>query len=211
MFSLITKHKQAPSGIESFLEESEDGSTTTTMPKFEIKVLSSELWLEVVMQLHSKVRLQVPAGMPPFLVPKSKEYFLDLLNGKSGLLLGAFVGNKLAGITALVFSDSFAQAHDDGIMTCPDESKALRQLYTKKPVAIIQSVCVDQKFGKIGLCKGLIAKALTYAEQAECRDVFVQIATHNELSMKVFQKQGFVQICSWFIDYDRTLLHFDQF
>lgn len=170
-----------------------------------IRILDMPVWLSPVIALHKQVRDEIPAGKPPVLMPKSETYFLDLLNKQTGLLLGCFIGHELAGITALLGCESFASAQNSGLLTCPDTSLASH--FDQGPIAVIQSVCVQKKFGQNGLCKALIGQAAMIAQDKGFTDIFAQAAAHNAPSIGVFNKLSFELASTWTNGHARVLLH----
>lgn len=170
-----------------------------------IRILDMPVWLAPVIALHKQVRGEIPANEPPVLMPKSESYFLDLLNKQTGLLLGCFIGHELAGITALLGCTTFASAQQNGLLTCPDTS--LSEQFDQGPIAVIQSVCVQKKFGQNGLCKALIGQSAMIAQDKGFTDIFAQAAAHNAPSIGVFKKLCFEEASTWTNGHARVLLH----
>ncbi|MDD2324846.1 MAG: GNAT family N-acetyltransferase [Alphaproteobacteria bacterium] len=176
-------------------------------PIHTVEVLHDPAWIHAVFSLHEQVRTETAHGKTPVLICKSEAYFLDLLSGKTGLLLGGFAGGELAGLTALKLCDTFAKACAEGIITCTDAAQTLAPSYPNGPVVIIQSVCVLHQHKKNGLSQYLLPKAIQQAKEMGCTDAFAQVAAHNQASLKMFEKVGFDPIATWTNDYERVLVH----
>ncbi|MDD5585906.1 MAG: GNAT family N-acetyltransferase [Alphaproteobacteria bacterium] len=181
-------------------------SLASPLPTNGVGVLSGEIWLETVTALHEKVRAEMPESRRHFLLPKPPEYFRDLLNGKNGILFGAFADGELAGSMALVWEDSFAAARAAGRVTFPDTEGRLAKKYRKGSVGVIQAMGLQGAYMGRGFSRLLLQAAIDRAAQRGCAHLFAQAAEQNTLSWLRFLDQGFAIATAWTGGHRRFLL-----
>ena len=181
-----------------------------TRPKkrsaYEVRILSGLDQLERVTALHEQVRAEMPDTQRHFLLPKAPEYFRDLLTGKIGVLLGAFAEDELVGSMAVVWAASFASAHAEGRLTCPDSEARLAKKYRAGSAGIIQSMSVQSAYLGRGFSRTLIQAAIDQAKRRGCAHLFAQIAEQNTLSWLRFLDQDFAILAAWASGHRRFLL-----
>lgn len=171
-----------------------------------VHVLSGETWLKQVVGLHFQVRAEMPDSQRHFLLPKKPEYFGELLNGKTGVLLGAFVEGQLAGFMAVTRSENFAAAHAENRITCPDDDGKLAKAFGDGAVAVGQSMCALVAHMGRGISRTLIQNAAVWARQNDCAHLFAQVADQNITGWMRFMEQNFAVIATWESGHRRFLL-----
>lgn len=167
-----------------------------------VALMTGAVWLKPIMKMHKAVRDElVRRNQGHFLLPKPESYFLDLLSGKSGQMIGVFNdAGVLAGFTAVVVKDDLAQARKDGAITYPDPDGALATNHSEGKVAFIQSLCVSlDEQGKRRAEKLLHAAAAqaTGTLSVSPTQLFAQVAFDNRCSWKKFLQSGFVLSGFW--------------
>ena len=171
-----------------------------------LQVLSGDIWLARVVELHNRVRAEMPETQRHFLLPKHPSYFQDLLSGKTGALLGVLVHGELAGFMSVVRLDSFAAAHAQNRITCPDDHGHLAAAYGKGAVAVAQSLCVLNAYMGRSFSRTLVQGAVTWARQQGCPHLFAQVAEHNLMGWIRFMDQDFAIVATWESGHRRFLL-----
>jgi ribosomal-protein-alanine N-acetyltransferase len=62
--------------------------------------------------------------------------------------------------------------------------------------AHILNLCVDPKFRQLGYGEGLLEEILERAENAEVREVFLEVRPSNSKAIALYNKKGFRQVAS---------------
>ncbi len=177
-------------------------SPTRRRQSLAIKTLSGAEWLDAVVALHSDLL----KSSPEYLMPKSPEYFLRLLLGDGGVLLGAVSGKELAGFVAVLSDGGFAHSHAAGHITCPDDDGRLAAAYGKGAAGVMQSLCVGTKWMGCGVAGRLIEAAVNAADVAGQAHLFAQVADRNVASWVKFLAKGFAIVAAWESGHWRFLL-----
>lgn len=162
--------------------------------------------------LHEKVRSQLKEGQKLFLLPKSWKYFHDLLNGKTGILLGIMSDEKLVGMTAVVRADGFFSAINKGALTCPYKHEKLPKGIESGKIAVVQSLCVLKEYGGNGYSDALLEEATNHAIEINCKHLVAQSSESNKAGVDSFISQGFAITANWVSRCDkvhRVLLYKD--
>lgn len=170
------------------------------------QILDSEVWLPSVCALHHAVLEALPSGKRHFLKPKTSSYFASLLAGEKGLLIGAFEGQDLVGMTALCYAPSFGEACHAGLVTYLDPVGEVAASCEEKKVGVVQSLCVLPGSGNGGLCPMLLQSAIFEAEKARVGVLFSQVAEDNFVGKKKFEEQGFNSVALWTNGHGRHLM-----
>jgi len=172
----------------------------------EIRILAGMHWHQAVMSLHKQVREEMPQEQRHYLLPRTPEYFRDLLTGKSGLLLGAFADGGLVGSMALSMANGWTEAKERKLITFPDKSGALAKKYRKAAICVFQAMGLRQAYMGRKLSCSLLRAGIKAAVDYGCTHLFAQTAEQNALSWLRFMERGFAVIAAWSGGHSRFLL-----
>ena len=204
----MPKSRHAPKGVAS--PSFPSGTAVSFQPKkraaYNVKVLSGLDRLNLVTMLHEKARAEMSETQRHFLLPKPPGYFRDLLTGKTGILLSSFANDEPVGSLSVVWADSFAAAHAEGRLTCPDPDGHLAKTYCEGHVGVIQAMSVRSAYMGRGFSRALIQAAIKQANRHGCVHLFAQIAEQNTLSWLRFLDQDFALLAVWASEHRRFLL-----
>lgn len=113
-----------------------------------------------------------------------------------GVMLGAFAGDRLIGFTGLQVPPKIKQRHK----------------------GFIFSVYVDAEFRRLGVADGLMTAAITAAQAAGLRYVWLTVAAENEHARHLYERLGFrrfgteprgLLVDGAFVDEDMMVLDLD--
>jgi len=181
-------------------------TASRTVDRPTVQILTESSWLEPLMSLHLQVRNEMPRAQSHYLLPKNLDYFRDLLAGKDGVIFGVFSKGCLVSSMAFVHAKSFATAHIDGKITCPDPSGELAQFFGNGTVGVIQSLCVRNNYLGRGYSRALIDAGVAFCKEKTYSHLFAQVAAQNTLSWLRFLDHGFGIVASWKSGHRRFLL-----
>ena len=179
--------------------------TPPTASEINISLLQGCIWESKVVDLFSRACAQKGSR----LVARPLAHFQDLLEGRTGGLLGAVSQQgALVGMAALLSAENWTAARAVGLVTYPDLDGRLAALCGSEPVGVVQSLCVsDAARGQsVGLRLLMAARDWGFQERGALR-VLGQIAQDNECGMKKFMKSGFALAATWpYINPDGTVV-----
>lgn len=177
------------------------------MVQFSVKELTGNEWLDKVVSLHERVKSELSDSQRNHLLPKTTEYFNNLLSSVTGTLLGAFADDELIGSISLVSALSFDDACKKNYITALDPTGNLLKLYGEGTVSVVQSLCVLNSYAGNNISTMLLEQAIIVAKSKKVDQVFAQVASDNKSGFSKFAAERFEIIDTWESGHCRFLLH----
>lgn len=174
------------------------------MKTTQILPLRDAEWLEPVLHFYDEIRFRMNMGeMKNQLLPRSTEYFKNLIAGRTGLLFAAVKAgapihqDSIRCMAALMLPKDWAAAHKEGMVTCPDKSQAWAAHFTGK-LGVVQSFCSGAKERSEKFPAHVLNEITRYAK-VECKvqHLLAQVGQRNTASWLRFMKEGYYIVDEW--------------
>ncbi len=145
--------------------------------------------IDSVIELHETTRAALPVDRKRYILPQPSIYFENLLNRKTGLMLGLRAKDKLVAQMALMGPMPLRQAIFDQVIT--HNEVPFHHASLSDPVIVLKSLASHPDWRGNDLAKNLVAFAIEYPFAQVCAHLFAQVSVGNKRSWDAFMRNKF--------------------